>query len=70
MNEFEKLSKQEKLSLLYKLQDTIKDIQKLSWKSTQIMRKFPLEQAEEFDYPSLFKVYTGIISEINLLKVK
>ena len=70
MEDFKKLSSQEKLAFLYKLQDIIKDIQKFSWKSTQIMRKFPLEQAEEFSYNQFFTVYTDLIKEFKLIKEK
>lgn len=70
MKDFEKLTPQEKISELYKLQDIIKDIQKLSWKSTQIMKRFPLEQATEHEYSALLKVYSDLIDEIRLLQIK
>ena len=70
MKNFEKLTSQEKLSELYKLQDIIKDIQKLSWKSTQIMKRFPLEQATDLDFTSLFNVYTDLVNELQNLQIK
>lgn len=70
MKDFDRLSPQEKISVLYKLQDTIKDIQKLSWKATQIMKRFPLEQSVETDYPALLQVYTDLIHELKALQIK
>jgi len=50
---------------LVKLRDILKDVQQLSWNITQFEKKFPLDSADEKDYPELLTAYVRLGQEID-----